>query len=81
MKSRRKNLSRCRVPTLTDEPRVGAQARLEIVPGALGQGLGGGLAVGVEIGQPGSGEQEKRGKKTGFQRWSSSATSKNFKRN
>lgn len=43
---------------LTNEPRVGAQARLVVVPGAACQGLEGGLAVGVEIGQPGSGCKE-----------------------
>lgn len=42
-------------PALTDEPCVGAQARLVVVPRATGQGLEGGLAVGVEIGQPGPG--------------------------
>ena len=48
-------------PALTDEPRVGAQAGLVVVPGAARQGLEGGLAVGVEIGQPGPGCKEQEG--------------------
>lgn len=48
-------------PALTNEPRVGAQARLVVVPGAARQGLEGGLAVGVEIGQPGPGCKEQEG--------------------
>jgi len=48
-------------PALTDQPRVGAQARLVVVPRAARQGLEGSLAVGVEIGQPGPGCKEQEG--------------------
>lgn len=51
---------------LTDEPRVGAQARLVVVPGAARQGLEGGLAVGVEIGQPGPGCKGREGEGRDF---------------
>lgn len=51
---------------LTDEPRVGAQARLVVVPRAARQGLEGGLAVGVEIGQPRPGCKGREGEGRDF---------------
>lgn len=49
------------LPSLTNEPRIGAQARLVVAPGAAGRGLEGGLAVGMEIGQSGPGCTEQEG--------------------
>lgn len=46
---------------LTNEPCIGPQARLVVVPRAARKGLEGGLAVGVEISQTGPGCKEKEG--------------------